>query len=103
LPGIERDTNQLGAARKNHVATNLECRQGDALDLPLTSQELESFDFTHARFLLEHLGEPAKAVSEMVKSLNLAGELFWRMTIIRLLRYSRASHGEPIEEAAPAE
>ena len=74
--GIERDTNQLSVARKNHVAPNLEFRQGDALDLPLTSRELESFDFTHARFLLEHLSDPAKAVSEMVKSLKPGGRIF---------------------------
>ena len=59
--GIERDTNQLSVAKENHVAPNLEFRQGDALELPLTSQELESFDFTHARFLLEHLSNPAQA------------------------------------------
>ena len=74
--GIERDTNQLSVARKNHVARNLEFRQGDALDLPLTSQEFESFNFTHARFLLEHLSNPAKAVSEMVNSLEPGGRIF---------------------------
>jgi len=74
--GIERDTNQLSVARKSHVAPNLEFRQGDALELPLTSQELESFDFTHARFLLEHLSNPAQAVSEMAKSLKPGGRIF---------------------------
>ena len=74
--GIERDTNQLSVARKNYVASNLEFRQGDALALPLASQEIESFDFAHARFLLEHLGNPAKAVSEMVKSLKPGGRIF---------------------------
>ena len=74
--GIERDTNQLSVARRNHVAPNLEFRQGDALELPLTSQELESFDFSHTRFLLEHLSNPAKAVSEMVKSLKPGGRIF---------------------------
>jgi ubiquinone/menaquinone biosynthesis C-methylase UbiE len=74
--GIERDTNQLLAARRNHVAANLEFRQGDALDLPLSPQELESFDFTHARFLLEHLADPARAVAEMVKSLKPGGRAF---------------------------
>jgi ubiquinone/menaquinone biosynthesis C-methylase UbiE len=74
--GIERDTNQLSVARKNHAARNLEFRQGDALDLPLTSQELESFDFAHTRFLLEHLSDPAKAVSGMVKSLKPGGRIF---------------------------
>ena len=74
--GIERDTNQLSVARKSHLAPNLEFRQGDALELPLTSEELESFDFTHARFLLEHLSNPAQAVSEMVKSLKPGGRIF---------------------------
>src|SRR4029434_4712105 len=73
--GIERDTNQLFVARRNYVAPNLEFRQGDALDLPLNSHELESFDVTHARFLLEHLSDPAKAVSEMVKSLKPEGRI----------------------------
>ena len=74
--GIERDTNQLSVAKENHVAPNLEFRQGDALDLPLTSQEIESFDFAHTRFLLEHLSNPAKAVSEIVRSLKLGGRVF---------------------------
>ncbi|HET7238647.1 MAG TPA: methyltransferase domain-containing protein [Terrimicrobiaceae bacterium] len=74
--GIERDTNQLSVAKKNHVAPNLEFRQGDALSLPLRSHEFESFDFTHARFLLEHLSDPARAVSEMVKSLKPGGRIF---------------------------
>src|SRR5262245_54711961 len=74
--GIERDPNQLSVARENHAAPNLEFRQGDALDLPLTLQELGSFDFVHARFLLEHLSNPAKAVSEMVKSLKSGGRIF---------------------------
>src|SRR4029453_7867530 len=74
--GIERDTNQLSVARKNYVARNLEFRQGDALALPLTAHELESFDLAHARFLLEHLSDPAKAVSEMVKSLKPGGRIF---------------------------
>ena len=51
--GIERDTNQLSVARRNHVAPNLRVQAGRRVKLPLTSQELESFDFTHARFLLD--------------------------------------------------
>ena len=74
--GIERDTNQLSVARKNHAAPNLEFRQGDALALPLTSEEMASFDFAHTRFLLEHLSNPAKAVSEMVKALKPGGRIF---------------------------
>jgi ubiquinone/menaquinone biosynthesis C-methylase UbiE len=74
--GIERDPKQLSVARESHVASNLEFRQGDALDLPLTSQEWESFDFAHARFLLEHLPNPARAVSEMVRSLRPGGRIF---------------------------
>jgi len=73
--GIERDTNQLAVARKNQGAPNLEFRQGDALDLPLTSQEIGSFDYAHTRFLLEHLSNPGKAVSEMVKALKPGGKI----------------------------
>jgi ubiquinone/menaquinone biosynthesis C-methylase UbiE len=73
--GIERDTNQISVAKKNHVAANLEFRQGDALHLPLTPTEWETFDIVHTRFLLEHLPNPSKAVSEMVKALRPGGRI----------------------------
>lgn len=73
--GIERDLNQLAVARRNHIAPNLEFREGDALALPLAPTEWETFDFAHTRFLLEHLPNPAQAVSEMVKALKPGGRI----------------------------
>lgn len=49
---------------------------GDALDLPLKVEELNSFDFVHTRFLLEHLSNPGKAVNQMVKALKPGGRIF---------------------------
>ena len=74
--GIEREENQLVVARKNCTALNLEFRQGDAFNLPLTQEEIGCFDFAHARFLLEHLPRPAKAVEEMVQALKPGGRIF---------------------------
>src|SRR5690349_270526 len=74
--GIERDSNQLAVATKNHSASNLEFRQGDALYLPLGQDEWETFDFAHTRFLLEHLSNPGQAVAEMVKALKPGGRIF---------------------------
>ncbi len=74
--GIERDINQLTVARKNFESLNLEFRQGDAFELPLTTVESGSFDFAHTRFLLEHLSQPARAVSEMVRALKPGGRIF---------------------------
>jgi ubiquinone/menaquinone biosynthesis C-methylase UbiE len=73
--GIERDTSQISVARKNHVATNLEFRQGDAMNLPLAPTEWETFDIAHTRFLLEHLPNPSKAVSAMVNALKPGGRI----------------------------
>lgn len=73
--GIERDVNQISVAIKNQSAFNLEFRQGDALHLPLAENEWLSFDLAHTRFLLEHLPNPSKAVSEMVKALKPGGRI----------------------------
>jgi ubiquinone/menaquinone biosynthesis C-methylase UbiE len=73
--GVERDENQLTEATKKFRAGNLEFRQGDALQLPLRSNETGTFDFVHCRFLLEHLSNPAKAVDEMVKALKPGGRI----------------------------
>ena len=74
--GIERDKNQLERAMKNFQGQNIKFRQGDALDLQLETGELNSFDFVHTRFLLEHLSDPNKAVAEMVKALKPGGRIF---------------------------
>jgi SAM-dependent methyltransferase len=74
--GIERDPEQLAAARR--VAggcANLELRQGDALNPPLSTKEWGSFDLVHARFLLEHLEDPAGAVSVMLRAARPGGRI----------------------------
>lgn len=74
--GIERDSNQLAAASAHFSAPQLEFRQGDALNLPLNSNEIHTFDFVHMRFLLEHLSHPAKAVAETKRALKPGGKIF---------------------------
>jgi ubiquinone/menaquinone biosynthesis C-methylase UbiE len=74
--GIERDPNQLTKARQNFSASNLEFRQGDAFQIPFLDHEVGQFDFVHTRFLLEHLSNPSKAVSQMAKALKPGGRIF---------------------------
>jgi SAM-dependent methyltransferase len=74
--GIERDVNQLMKARQNYSAPNLEFRQGDALQIPFRDAEEGKFDMVHTRFLLEHLSNPAIAVSQMAKALKPGGRIF---------------------------
>lgn len=50
--------------------TNLEFRLADILD-----DELENFDFVHARFVLTHLANPRKALEKVRRSLNPGGVL----------------------------
>lgn len=77
--GIERADAQLAQAKilvqQNLKITNLEFRSGNAYDLPLSSQELGSFDLVHTRFLLEHLADPKAAVTEMVKAAKIGGRI----------------------------
>jgi ubiquinone/menaquinone biosynthesis C-methylase UbiE len=74
--GIERDVNQLTKAQEKFTASNLEFRQGDALQLPLGVNEVGMFDAVHTRFLLEHLSNPAQAVSQMTIALKPGGRIF---------------------------
>lgn len=74
--GIERDKRQLNRAR--HLLakgdlSNLQFRQGDAYDLPLSEDEWGSYDLVHSRFLLEHLAQPEKAIQQMVKAARVGG------------------------------
>jgi len=57
----EADRNQL---------TNLEFRLADILE-----DELENFDFVHARFVLTHLANPRKALEKVRRALNPGGVL----------------------------
>jgi len=77
--GIERDAQQLaGASRLARDAGEenlVEFRQGDARNLPLRRDEWGAFDVAHARFLLEHVPDPAAVVSEMARALRPGGRV----------------------------
>ena len=77
--GVERDPNQLEAARAEaslaHEEHLAEFRQGNAYDLPLSSQELAGFDLVHCRFVLEHLAFPENAVLQMYTACRPGGRI----------------------------
>ena len=77
--GIEREAQQLTTAKKlAHDAGEdrlVEFRQGEALQLPLEEHERKTFDFVHARFLLEHLVHPQAALAEMTLAARAGGRI----------------------------
>jgi len=73
---VERDDEQLAAARRTAGGCpNLELRQGDVLAPPLAEGEWGTFDLVHARFLLEHLEDPARAVDVMLRAARPGGRV----------------------------
>jgi ubiquinone/menaquinone biosynthesis C-methylase UbiE len=77
--GIERDQQQLKEAQRQADEAGesglVEWRRGDALQLPLTRREWGTFDVVHARFVLEHLKEPERAVGQMVAAARRGGRV----------------------------
>jgi SAM-dependent methyltransferase len=74
--GLELDERQLRQARVGAQSfTNLELRQGDVLAPPLRAHEWGSFDLVHARFLLKHLSDPARAVAVMARAVRPGGRV----------------------------
>jgi ubiquinone/menaquinone biosynthesis C-methylase UbiE len=77
--GVERDPEQRAdAARRAHVDGEerlAEFRAGDALALPLRSDEWGTFDVAHARFLLEHVRDPLGVVRAMVRAVRPGGRV----------------------------
>lgn len=77
--GVERDRFQLESAgrlsRNARQAGLVEFREGEVTDLPLEQDEWGIFDVVHARFLLEHLPEPEKAVKVMVRAARPGGRI----------------------------
>lgn len=77
--GIERDPEQLAAARRFARAdgeeTLAELRAGDAATPPLRDEEWGTFDVAHARFLLEHLRDPLAVVRAMVRAVRPGGRI----------------------------
>src|ERR1041384_5571015 len=77
--GVERDKQQLTEARRQAKAAGeedlVEWRRGDARRLPLRRGEVGRFDVVHARFVLEHLGQPERAVRQMVAAARRGGRI----------------------------
>ncbi len=77
--GIERDAAQIEEARRQARAAgeeNLaEFRQGDAVELPLSTGEWGAFDVAHARFLLEHVPDPQAIVRAMARAVRPGGRV----------------------------
>ncbi len=72
--GLERNEDQLAVARALETSS-LEFRQGDVHAIPFKSGEEGTFDLVHARFLLEHLPDPARALREMKRALRPGGTI----------------------------
>ncbi|HUL58192.1 MAG TPA: methyltransferase domain-containing protein [Anaeromyxobacteraceae bacterium] len=77
--GIERSPAQLEAARRLAREAGeerlAELREGDALAFPIAGGEWGTFDVAHARFLLEHVPEPAAVVAQMVRAVRPGGRV----------------------------
>ncbi len=72
LVGIERSEEQLARAERHPL---LDLRRGDVLDPPLREREWGRFDLAHARFVLEHVRDPAAVVRHMVRAVRPGGRL----------------------------
>ena len=77
--GIERSVAQIEEGRRQADAAGeghlVDVREGDAGDLPLRPDEWGTFDIAHARFILEHVADPARIVRGMVKAVRPGGRI----------------------------
>ena len=77
--GIERDRDQILQANRladgSGESKQLEFRQGNALEPPLSRSEWGTFDVVHARFLLEHVSRPSLVIEQMVRSVRPGGRV----------------------------
>jgi SAM-dependent methyltransferase len=77
--GVERSADQLAGARRLAARAGedrlVEFRQGEAARLPLHDPEWGSFDVAHARYLLEHVPDPAAVVRGMVRAVRPGGRI----------------------------
>jgi SAM-dependent methyltransferase len=72
---IEEGRRQAGAADDTGAAVVIEVREGDVTDPPLRDDEWGSFDIVHARFVLEHVTDPARVVRHMVRAVRPGGRV----------------------------
>src|SRR5688572_29476275 len=77
--GVERSEEQLASARRLAEAQGegglVEFRPGDALALPLRTDEWGRFDVAHTRFLLEHVPDPLAVVKQMAAAVRPGGRI----------------------------
>ncbi len=77
--GIERSVEQLAQAKRLLTRENdshrVEFREGNAYDFPLTGDEWGTFDLSHTRFLLEHVGHPELVVEQMARAVRVGGRV----------------------------
>ncbi len=77
--GIERSRAQIDEGRRQaHAAGEadlVDVREGDAAEPPLRDDEWGTFDVAHARFILEHVADPARVVRAMVKAVRPGGRI----------------------------
>ena len=72
VTGIELSESQLAQARE-HSQSNLDLVQGDATQLPFAEA---AFDVVYCRWVLEHLANPAAALTEILRVLKPGGRFF---------------------------
>ena len=74
---LEIDEEQFAAAarRAANPRAPFEVRRGDAMHPPLRAAEWGTFDVVHARFLLEHVPQPADVVRAMVRAARPGGRI----------------------------
>jgi ubiquinone/menaquinone biosynthesis C-methylase UbiE len=77
--GIERSAAQIEEGRRQAEAAGegklVDVREGDAGAPPLRDDEWGTFDIAHARFILEHVSDPARVVRSMVKAVRPGGRI----------------------------
>lgn len=77
--GIEGSRDQLREAILQARAAGeeqlVDFREGDVLDAHLEEDEWGTFDLAHARFLLEHVPDPARVVKSMHQALRPGGRI----------------------------
>lgn len=76
---IERSPEQIEEAQRQATAvgeTNLlTMREGDVLSPPIRDEEWGTFDVAHARFVLEHVPDPAAVVHHMARAVRPGGRV----------------------------
>lgn len=76
---VERDPQQIERcqelAAESRETALLDVRIGDARDLPLRDAEWGTFDIVHARFVLQHVPDPQRAVAAMARAVRPGGRV----------------------------